>query len=73
MLMPDGSIKHIYNLSHSLSDEAGNGEVVGAISFGLRLGAAHGGHRKNRLFHSKFRAPSVVGAAKAIAYTRIPH
>jgi len=29
--MPDGSIKHIYNLSHSLSDEAGNGEVVGAI------------------------------------------
>ena len=31
LLMPDGSIKHIYNLSHSLRDEAGNEEVVGAI------------------------------------------
>src|SRR5271170_1967120 len=29
--MPDGSIKHIYNLSHCLRDEAGNEEVVGAI------------------------------------------
>jgi len=31
LLMPDGSIKHIHNLSHSLRDEAGNEEVVGAI------------------------------------------
>ncbi len=31
LLMPDGSIKHIYNLSHYLRDEAGNEEVVGAI------------------------------------------
>ena len=31
LLMPDGSIKHIYNLSHSYRDEAGNEEVVGAI------------------------------------------
>jgi PAS domain S-box-containing protein len=31
LLMPDGSIKHIYNLSHSLRDEAGNGEVVGGV------------------------------------------
>ena len=31
LLMPDGSIKHIYNLSHCLRDEAGNEEVVGAI------------------------------------------
>ncbi len=31
LLMPDGSIKHIYNLSHHLRDEAGNEEVVGAI------------------------------------------
>ncbi len=31
LLMPDGSIKHIYNLSHCLKDEAGNEEVVGAI------------------------------------------
>lgn len=31
LLMPDGSIKHIYNLSHCLRDEAGNTEVVGAI------------------------------------------
>jgi len=31
LLMPDGSIKHIYNLSHSFRDDAGNEEVVGAI------------------------------------------
>jgi PAS domain S-box-containing protein len=31
LLMPDGSIKHIHNLSHSSTDEAGNEEVVGAI------------------------------------------
>jgi formate hydrogenlyase transcriptional activator len=31
LLMPDGSIKHIYNLAHGLKDEAGNEEVVGAM------------------------------------------
>jgi PAS domain S-box-containing protein len=31
LLMPDGSIKHIYNLTHCLKDEAGNEEVIGAI------------------------------------------
>jgi PAS domain S-box-containing protein len=31
LLMPDGSIKHIRSLSHSLIDEAGNEEAVGAI------------------------------------------
>src|SRR5260221_12693532 len=31
LLMPDGSIKHIYNLAHCHRDEAGNAEVVGAI------------------------------------------
>jgi PAS domain S-box-containing protein len=31
LLMPDGSIKHIYNLSHCLRDKADNEEVVGAI------------------------------------------
>src|ERR1700687_3610668 len=31
LLMPDGSIKHIYNLAHCYRDEAGNAEVVGAI------------------------------------------
>jgi len=31
LLMPDGSMKYIYNLSHSYTDEAGNDEVVGAI------------------------------------------
>ncbi|MGB7466469.1 MAG: sigma 54-interacting transcriptional regulator, partial [Candidatus Acidiferrum sp.] len=31
LLMPDGSIKHIYNLSHCLRDKACNEEVVGAI------------------------------------------
>lgn len=31
LLMPDGSIKYIYNLAHCYRDEAGNAEVVGAI------------------------------------------
>ena len=31
LLMPDGSVKHLRSLSHSLIDEAGNEEAVGAI------------------------------------------
>jgi PAS domain S-box-containing protein len=31
LLMPDGSIKHLRSLSHSLMDESGNEEAVGAI------------------------------------------
>jgi PAS domain S-box-containing protein len=31
LLMPDGSIRHIYNLSHRYQDEAGHAEVLGAI------------------------------------------
>jgi PAS domain S-box-containing protein len=31
LLMPDGSIRHLRSLSHSLIDEAGNEEAVGAI------------------------------------------
>jgi PAS domain S-box-containing protein len=31
LLMPDGSIKHIYNLAHCYRDDAGNAEVLGAI------------------------------------------
>ena len=32
LLMPDGSIKHLHNLAHCLRDEAGNEEVIGAIT-----------------------------------------
>ncbi|MDX6501481.1 MAG: formate hydrogenlyase transcriptional activator [Blastocatellia bacterium] len=31
LLMPDGSIKHIYNLAHCYRDDTGNAEVLGAI------------------------------------------
>ena len=31
LLMPDGSIKYIYNHSHSVEDKSGNEEIVGAI------------------------------------------
>jgi PAS domain S-box-containing protein len=31
LLMPDGSIKHVHSLAHSLRDEDGNEETVGAI------------------------------------------
>src|SRR5258708_22956789 len=31
LLMPDGSIKHLHDLAHTFTDEAGNDEVVGAI------------------------------------------
>ena len=32
LLMPDGSIKHLHDLAHRVRDEAGNDEVVGAIT-----------------------------------------
>jgi PAS domain S-box-containing protein len=32
LLMPDGSIKYIFNLSQCLRDEAGNEEIIGAIT-----------------------------------------
>jgi len=31
LLMPDGSIKHVRDLAHCFTDEAGNEEIVGAI------------------------------------------
>src|SRR6266853_833518 len=31
LMMPDGSIKHLHNLAHSVKDEAGHEEIVGAI------------------------------------------
>jgi PAS domain S-box-containing protein len=31
LLMPDGSIKHLQDLAHRVTDEAGHDEVVGAI------------------------------------------
>ena len=31
LLMPDGSIKHLHDLAHSVRDEGGNEEIVGAI------------------------------------------
>jgi len=31
LLMPDGSIKHLHDLAHRVTDEAGHDEVVGAI------------------------------------------
>jgi formate hydrogenlyase transcriptional activator len=32
LLMPDGSIKHLHNLAHCVRDEAGNEEIIGAIT-----------------------------------------
>jgi PAS domain S-box-containing protein len=32
LLMPDGSIKHLHDLAHGFRDEAGNEEMVGAIT-----------------------------------------
>jgi formate hydrogenlyase transcriptional activator len=32
LLMPDGSIKHVHDLTHYVRDESGNEEVVGAIT-----------------------------------------
>ena len=31
LLMPDGSVKHLHDLAHRMTDEAGNEEVVGVI------------------------------------------
>ena len=48
LLMPDGSIKHIRDLAHSVRDEAGNEEIVGAtsISRNVRLRKKLSGNRK---------------------------
>jgi PAS domain S-box-containing protein len=32
LVMPDGSIKHLHDLAHSFKDEAGNEEIIGAIT-----------------------------------------
>src|SRR5580700_1327243 len=32
LLMPDGSIRHLHDLAHRVRDEAGNEEIVGAIT-----------------------------------------
>ncbi|HXB53985.1 MAG TPA: PAS domain-containing protein [Vicinamibacteria bacterium] len=32
LLMPDGSIKHLHDLGHCFRDEAGNEEIIGAIT-----------------------------------------
>jgi formate hydrogenlyase transcriptional activator len=32
LLMPDGSIKHLHDLAHGFRDEAGNEEIVGAVT-----------------------------------------
>src|SRR6266851_6044480 len=32
LLMPDGSIKHLHDLAHCFKDEAGNDEIIGAIT-----------------------------------------
>src|SRR5258708_31685010 len=32
LLMPDGSIKHLHDLAHGFRDEAGNEQIVGAIT-----------------------------------------
>jgi PAS domain S-box-containing protein len=32
LLMPDGSIKHLHDLAHCFRDEAGNEEIIGAIT-----------------------------------------
>jgi len=31
LLMPDGSIKYLHDIAHRLSDDTGNGDVIGAI------------------------------------------
>src|SRR5258705_10915049 len=50
LLMPDGSIKHIYNLAHCYRDEAGNAEVVGAIMDVTERRVAEGAIRRSEQY-----------------------
>src|SRR6202030_2355388 len=60
LLMPDGSIKHLRSLSHSLIDEAGNEEAVGAIMDITESKVAEKRLRRSEAF---------LGAAQRLSHT----
>ncbi len=62
LLMPDGSIKHIYNLSHCLRDEAGNEEVVGAIMDVTERKLAEEGIRRSEAYLAEAQRLSHTGS-----------
>jgi PAS domain S-box-containing protein len=67
LLMPDGSIKHLRSLSHSLIDEDGNEEAVGAIMDITEQKAAEETIRRNER-----ELRDVVDTIPAIAWSALP-
>jgi PAS domain S-box-containing protein len=62
LLMPDGSIKHIRSLSHSLIDEAGNEEAVGAIMDITERRIAEEAIRRSEVFLAEAQRLSHTGS-----------
>jgi formate hydrogenlyase transcriptional activator len=62
LLMPDGSIKHIHCLAHSLRDEAGNEESVGAIMDITERRVAEEAIRRSEAFLAEAQSLSHTGS-----------
>lgn len=62
LLMPDGSIKHIYNLSQCVRDEAGNEEIVGAITDFTERKLAEEAIRRNETYLAEAQKLSQTGS-----------
>ena len=67
LLMPDGSIKHLRSLSHSLVDEAGNEEAVGAI---MDITESKVAEEKLRASEREFR--DVLNSIPAVVWSALP-
>jgi formate hydrogenlyase transcriptional activator len=67
LLMPDGSIKFLRSLSHSLVDEAGNEEAVGAI---MDITESKVAEEKIRRSEREFR--DVLDSIPAVVWSALP-
>ena len=62
LLMPDGSIKYIFNLSQCVRDEAGNEEIVGAITDITERKLAEAAIRRSEAFLAEGQRLSHTGS-----------
>ena len=62
LLMPDGSIKHLHDLAHCFRDEAGNEEIVGAITDVTERKAAEEAIRRSEAYLTEAQRLSHIGS-----------
>src|SRR5882762_6029438 len=62
LLMPDGSIKHLHDLAHCVRDEAGNEEIVGAITDITERKVAEQAIRRSDAYLAEAQALSHTGS-----------